>query len=66
MSLSKVLETRFRGDIRFRGQAYVQKERVEITHVTEDRVYGVVHDAQEFQTQLARTETDLVCFCTCV
>ena len=64
VSLAKVLETRFRGDIRFRGQAYVSGERVEITHVTEERVYGVVHDGQEFQTQLSREESRLVTFCT--
>lgn len=65
MSLAKVMETRFRGDVRFRGQAYVSGERVEITHVTEERVYGVVHDGQEFQTQLSREESRLVTFCTC-
>ncbi|MFP6765487.1 MAG: helicase SNF2, partial [Planctomycetaceae bacterium] len=65
MSLAKVLESRFRGDVRFRGQAYVSGERVEITHVTEERVYGVVHDGQEFQTQLSREDSQLVTFCTC-
>ena len=65
MSLSRVLESRFRGDIRFRGAAYVQNERVEIAHVTPDRVYGVVSDTEEFQTQLSRTESQLVTFCTC-
>jgi len=60
-----VLESRFRGDIRFRGQAYVKDERVEITHVTPDHVYGVVQDGSEFQTQLARSESQLTCFCTC-
>ncbi|MBI1312533.1 helicase SNF2 [bacterium] len=65
MSLSRVLESRFRGDIRFRGQAYVSAERVEITHVTPDRLYGVVHDAEEFQTQLSREESSIVPFCTC-
>ena len=65
MSLAKVLESRFRGDVRFRGQAYVSGERVEITHVTEERIYGVVHDGQEFQTQLSREESQLVTFCTC-
>jgi len=63
--LSRVLESRFRGDIRFRGQAYVSAERVEITHVTADRLYGVVHDAEEFQTQLSREESSIVPFCTC-
>jgi len=65
VSLSRVLESRFRGDIRFRGQAYVSAERVEITHVTADRLYGVVHDAEEFQTQLSREESSIVPFCTC-
>ncbi|NQV28036.1 MAG: DEAD/DEAH box helicase [Rhodopirellula sp.] len=65
MSLIKVMEPRFRGDIRFRGAAYVQSERVEITHVTDDRLYGVVHDGDEFQTQLSRDDTQLVPFCTC-
>ncbi len=65
MSLIKVMEPRFRGDIRFRGAAYVQSERVEITHVTDDRLYGVVHDGDEFQTQLSRDETQMVPFCTC-
>ncbi len=65
MSLIKVMEPRFRGDIRFRGAAYVQSERVEITHVTDDRLYGVVHDGDEFQTQLSREETQLIPFCTC-
>ena len=65
VSLIKVMEPRFRGDIRFRGAAYVQGERVEITHVTDDRLYGVVHDGDEFQTQLSRDETQVVPFCTC-
>lgn len=65
MSFSKVLETRFRGDIRFRGAAYVQSERVEVTHVTTEHLYGVVQDGQEFQTQLARTESQITAFCTC-
>lgn len=65
MSLIKVMEPRFRGDIRFRGAAYVQSERVEITHVTDDRLYGVVHDGDEFQTQLSRDDAQMVPFCTC-
>ncbi len=65
MSLSKVLEAKFRGDIRFRGAAFHSTDKVEITHVTEDHVYGLVHDGTEYQTQLARTETTLTPFCTC-
>jgi hypothetical protein len=59
------MEPRFRGDIRFRGAAYVLSERVEITHVTDDRLYGVVHDGDEFQTQLSRDDAQMVAFCTC-
>ncbi len=65
MSISKILEGRFRGDIRFRGAAYLKDERVEITHVTAEHVYAVVQDGSEYQTQLARTETQLITFCTC-
>jgi superfamily II DNA or RNA helicase len=65
VSLIKVMEPRFRGDIRFRGAAYVQAERVEITHVTDDRLYGVVHDGDEFQTQLSREDAQMIPFCTC-
>lgn len=65
MSLSKILESRFRGDIRFRGAAYLQDSRVEITHVTAERLYGVVQDGGEFQTQLSRSEATLQMFCTC-
>ncbi|MDA1165673.1 MAG: helicase SNF2, partial [Planctomycetota bacterium] len=59
------MEPRFRGDIRFRGAAYVLAERVEITHVTDDRLYGVVHDGDEFQTQLSREDSQMTPFCTC-
>lgn len=65
MSLSKVLESKFRGDIRFRGAAFHSTDKVEITHVTADHVYGVVVDGVEYQTQLARTESALTPFCTC-
>lgn len=65
MSLSKVLESKFRADVRYRGAAFHSTDKVEITHVTEDHVFGVVHDGAEYQTQLARTETTLTPFCTC-
>lgn len=65
VSLSKILESRFRGDIRFRGAAYLQDSRVEITHVTAERLYGVVQDGGEFQTQLSRSDAALQMFCTC-
>ena len=66
MSLSKLMEEKFRGDIRFRGAAYLQAERVAITRVTSDHVYGAVRDGVEFHTQLSRQNGDLRMFCSCV
>ncbi|MBL8850950.1 MAG: DEAD/DEAH box helicase [Planctomycetaceae bacterium] len=66
MSLAKVMEDRFRGDIRFRGAAYLQAERVAITRVTPDHVFGAVRDGTEFHTQLSRQNGELRMFCSCV
>lgn len=66
MSLSKLMEDRFRGDVRFRGAAYLQAERVAITRVTPDHVFGAVRDGVEYHTQLSRHNGDLKMFCTCV
>ena len=65
MSLSSILESKFRGDIRFRGQAYVKAERVAITRVTTEELFGVVQDGTEFQTQLTRKEDALLMTCSC-
>ena len=65
MSLSSVLESKFRGDIRFRGQAYLKAERVAITRVTADELFGVVQDGTEFKTQLTRKEDQLLMTCSC-
>ncbi|MBC7816435.1 MAG: helicase SNF2, partial [Planctomycetaceae bacterium] len=65
MSLSSLLESKFRGDIRFRGQAYVKTERVAITRVTADELFGVVADGTEFQTQLTRRDDALLMTCSC-
>ena len=65
MSLSSLLESKFRGDIRFRGQAYVKAERVAITRVTADELFGVVADGTEFQTQLTRRDDALLMTCSC-
>lgn len=65
MSLSSTLETKFRGDIRFRGQAYVKAERVSITRVTADELFGVVEDGTEFQTQLTRRDDTMLMTCSC-
>ncbi|GAB4141329.1 MAG: hypothetical protein Tsb009_11100 [Planctomycetaceae bacterium] len=65
MTLTEIFENQFRGDIRFRGAAYVEAERVEITRVTPDTVYGVVRDGVDYQTQLTRENDELKMFCNC-
>lgn len=65
MTLSELLEGKFRGDIRFRGAAYLQAERVSITRVTPDHVFGVVRDGVEYQTQITRQEGTLHTACSC-
>ncbi|MDA1014014.1 MAG: SNF2-related protein [Planctomycetota bacterium] len=65
MNLAELLEGKFRGDIRFRGSAYVKAERVAVTRITAERVFAVVRDGVEFQTQLSREEDQLRMFCNC-
>ncbi len=65
MTLSEFLECDFRGDIRFRGAAYLQTERVAITRVTSERVDAVVRDGTDYQTQLLRQNDQLRMSCTC-
>lgn len=65
MNLAQVFENRFRGDIRFRGAAYLKSERVSISRVTADQVFGVVKDGIEYQTHLVRDNGDLKMHCTC-
>jgi superfamily II DNA or RNA helicase len=65
MSLSGHLAEKFRADIRFRGEAYLKSERVEIIRVTADEVHAIVHDSVDYQTQLSRVEEKLQIFCSC-
>src|SRR5690349_1674738 len=65
MTLAQVLEGQFRGDIRFRGAAYLKAERVAITRVTPEQVLAVVQDGVDYQTQLVREGDDLRMQCTC-
>ncbi len=65
MSWSSVLESKFRGDVRFRGQAYVKADRVAITRVTADELFAVVADGTEFHTQLTRRDEQLLMNCSC-
>ncbi len=66
MTLSELLESKFRGDIRFRGAAYIQAERVSVIRVTPDHLFAVVRDGVEFQTQLSRDGGALAMTCNCV
>ncbi len=65
MTLAQVLEGQFRGDIRFRGAAYVKSERVSITRVTPENVFAVVQDGIDYQTQLTREANELRMHCAC-
>src|SRR5262249_52829504 len=66
MTLSELLEGKFRGDIRFRGAAYIQAERVAVIRVTTDHLFAVVRDGVEYQTQLSRDNGALKMSCNCV
>ncbi len=64
-TLAEILEENFRGDIRFRGAAYIEAERIAITHVTADSLHAVVRDGVEYQTQLTRDNEKLRLSCSC-
>jgi superfamily II DNA or RNA helicase len=65
MTLTELLENKFRGDIRFRGSAYLKAERVSITRVTPDHLFGLVRDGVEYETHLSRENGELRMFCNC-
>ena len=65
MTLSELLQNRFRADLRHRGAAYLEAERVSLVRVTAENVFGVVVDGVEYQTQLRYQESDIALFCTC-
>ena len=66
MSLASVLEPQFRADVRLRGDAYLEAERVGVTKVTPDELIASVRDGEDYETQLARTEDgSLQMFCSC-
>jgi len=66
MGITTLMEQKFRGDIRFRGAAYIKAERVTITHVTANRISAVVSDGVGFETHLDRGDgEDLQMYCTC-
>ena len=65
MTLADMLENRFRGDVRYRGAAYLRAERVSITRVTPDEVFGIVRDGVEYQTHVSRKNDELKMYCNC-
>ncbi|MCH2211166.1 MAG: SNF2 family helicase [Fuerstiella sp.] len=65
MTLSELLQNRFRADLRHRGAAYIEAERVSLVRVTAENVFGMVVDGVEYNTQLRHQESDIALFCTC-
>ena len=65
MTLAEILQNRFRADLRHRGAAYIEAERVSLVRVTAENVFGVVVDGVEYQTQLKYQENEIGLFCTC-
>ncbi len=65
MTLAELLQNRFRADLRHRGAAYIEAERVSLVRVTAENVFGVVVDGVDYQTQLRYQESDIALFCTC-
>ena len=65
MTLAELLQNRFRADLRHRGAAYIEAERISLVRVTTENVFGLVMDGAEYQTQLRYQPDDIVLFCTC-
>lgn len=65
MTLTELLENKFRADLRFRGETYVKAERVSLIRITTDQVFGIVQDSVEYETQLSRDDGQLKMYCTC-
>jgi len=65
MTLAELLLNRFRADLRHRGAAYVEAERISLVRVTPENIFGLVQDGAEFQTQLRYQPEDISLFCTC-
>ncbi len=65
MTLAELLQNRFRADLRHRGAAYIEAERISLVRITPENVFGVVQDGAEFQTQLRYQPDDISMFCTC-
>ena len=66
MSLSSQLECKFRADILLRGEAYLKAEKVTVTRITADELFGVVKDGTEIQTRLTFRNDTLSMTCSCL
>ena len=60
MTLAELLEARFRGDIRFRGAAYLKAERVQITRVTAEDIAVNVAAASLVHPRLTESELERI------
>ncbi len=65
MTLAELMQNRFRADLRHRGAAYIEAERITLVRVTSENIFGIVQDGAEYQTQLRYQPDDVVMFCTC-
>jgi superfamily II DNA or RNA helicase len=65
VTLTELLENKFRADLRFRGETYVKAERVSLIRITPEQVFGIVQDSVEYETQLSRSDAQLKMYCTC-
>ena len=65
MTLAELLQNRFRADLRHRGAAYIEAERISLVRITPENVFAVVQDGAEIQTQLRYQQDDIAMFCTC-
>jgi hypothetical protein len=59
MTLAELLQNRFRADLRHRGAAYIEAERITLVRVTPENIFGIVQDGAEYQTQLRYQPDDV-------
>lgn len=65
MTLAEQFASKFRADVRFRGEAYLKAERVSLMRITADQIAGLVRDGVEYETQLSREDGQLKMYCNC-
>ncbi|MBW3540900.1 MAG: DEAD/DEAH box helicase [Planctomycetes bacterium] len=65
MTLADLYENEFRGDVRFRGEAFLEAERVSVIDVATDRFVASVRDGEDYEARLVREGERLQMSCTC-